>query len=258
MTLHPALARLARGATRLYWETPKRLILGARAYRFEGEQAIHAEALRETQVSLSLMASATDDPAQIAMASEIEEDAENRLAKLLERPRLTLEEKRTRDVIQRALQQRRQSFAVDGASMGRRRGIAALPALAGFALRPWMLWAGALLISLTWGLYSDIRAGRAELRADEAERLARTNYERAERWQSTANEYREALIDAANVANQAAIALEAERERQARAAARERRRNREIQDVIAGSPEPPAWSLRDDGGADRDSGTGAP
>jgi hypothetical protein len=255
MTLHPALARLARGASRLYWETPKRLILGARGYRFDGEQEAHAEQLRETQVSLSLMATASDDPEHIRMASEIEHGAENRLTVLLGKARLTMEEKGERDAIQRAISARRQSFAP--AAVAPRRFIPALPTVAGFALRPWMLWAGALLMALTWGLYSDIRAGRAELRADEAERLAETNRERAEAWQERAEHYRTGLIDAAEVARQAADALEAERQRQARAAARERRRQREVQDVLTGSPDAPDWRLRDDGGTDRDSGTPA-
>jgi hypothetical protein len=260
MTLHPALARLARGATRLYWETPKRLILGARGYRFDGEQEAHAEQLRETQVSLSLMATASDDPEHIRMASEIEHGAENRLTVLLGKARLTMEEKGERDAIQRAISARRQSFGAPGltpANSGLRRLIPAIPAVAGFALRPWMLWAGALLMALTWGLYSDIRAGRAELRADENERLAETNRERAEAWQERAEHYRTGLIDAAEVARQAADALEAERQRQARAAARERRRQREVQDVLSGSPDAPDWRLRDDGGTDRDSGSPA-
>jgi hypothetical protein len=264
MTLHPALARLARGASRLYWEAPKRLILGARGYRFEGEQEAHAEQLRETQVSLSLMATASDDPEHIRMASEIEHGAENRLTVLLGKARLTMEEKGERDAIQRAISARRQSFAANSglggltpANSGLRRLIPAIPAVAGFALRPWMLWAGALLMALTWGLYSDIRAGRAELRADENERLAETNRERAEAWQERAEHYRTGLIDAAEVARQAADALEAERQRQARAAARERRRQREVQDVLTGSPDAPDWRLRDDGGEDRDSGTPA-
>lgn len=251
MTLRPALARFERGFRRMgAWALDP---LQRRRRVTEGQEVT----AQETRTMLGLMAQANSAGAamtdeQRLMMIQAAPGMRAREAVLLSIPNRSSVEENELHMI------RREMAALEGRDVQPRRFLPALPAVAGFALRPWMLWAGALLISLTWGLYSDIRAGRAELRADEAERLARTNYERAERWQSTANEYREALIDAANVANQAAIALEAERERQARAAARERRRNREIQDVIAGSPEPPAWSLRDDGGADRDSGTGAP
>lgn len=250
--MRAVLERFGRGFRRMGRWTVAR-VTGARGYRFEGEQEAHAELARETTISLGLMAAADqNDPDQIRMASEIEHGAENRLTVLLGKARLTMEEKGERDAIQAAISARRQGFA---APVAPRRFLPALPAIAGFALRPWTLWAGALLMALTWGLYSDIRAGRAELQRDEAESLARANYERAEAWQRTANEYRQAVIDAANVARFAADALEAERAAQARAAARERRRNRDIQDVLTGSPEPPAWRLRDDGSEDRDSDT---
>ena len=88
-----------------------RVTAGARPYRFEGERENHADLLRERRVSLSMMAGADpENPDQIRMASEIEHDAEARLSVLLGKPQLTLEEKRERDDIQRALQARRQSF----------------------------------------------------------------------------------------------------------------------------------------------------
>ena len=253
--MRAVLERFGRGFRRMGRWTVAR-VTGARGYRFEGEQEAHAEGLRQRLVSLSLMANTSDDPDHIRMASEIEHDSEDRLTVLLTSTRrLTMEEKGERDAIQAAISARRQGFAAVGAPAQPRRFLPALPAIAGFALRPWMLWAGALLMALTWGLYSDIRAGRAELQRDEAESLARANYERAEAWQARSEEYRQALVDAANVARFAADALEAERAAQARAAARERRRNRDIQDVLTGSPEPPAWRLRDDGSEDRDSDT---
>ena len=82
-------------------------------------------------------------------------------------------------------------------------------------------------------------------------REARQTMEQAqderEAWRERASQYAAAVTDARAVARQSADALEAERAAQARAAARERRRQREIQNVIADSPEPPAWSLRDGG-----------
>lgn len=53
-------------------------------------------------------------------------------------------------------------------------------------------------------------------------------------------------VAAAEIARAQAAALTQERQVRARAAAAERRRQRAIQDVLADSPEPPAWSLRDD------------
>lgn len=55
-----------------------------------------------------------------------------------------------------------------------------------------------------------------------------------------------ALAEAGEITRATAAALEAERAATARARARERRRVRDIQNVLAGSPEPPAWRLRDD------------
>lgn len=58
-------------------------------------------------------------------------------------------------------------------------------------------------------------------------------------------QYDAQLQSAREAATESADALERERRRRAAAAAAERRRQREIQDVLANSPEPPSWSLRD-------------
>ena len=119
-------------------------------------------------------------------------------------------------------------------------------------LLPYILIGGLVLSVTGWGnsILQGWRADRAEARAERAQDVAEQNYRTAESWRLQANEYREGLIDAANVANQAAAALTAERQRRASAEARERRRNREIANVLAGSPDAPDWRLRDAGEAE--------
>jgi len=259
MTLHPALARLARGATRLYWDLPKRLILGARAYRFEGEQAAHAEQLRETEISLALMQSASDDPDHVRMASEIEHGAENRLSVLLGKARLTMEEKGERDAIQRAISARRQSFAAPAAAQPRR-FLPALPAVAGLALRPWMLWTGALAAVALWGGYNDVRAGRAENQRDEA----RAALDAAERHLSEARtvaaELAEQVAEADTQTRQTAATIEAERARRLRAEAEARRIRNEQRRAIEHVPDIDYGfgGVRDDGAVPPSSGGSDP
>lgn len=227
-----------------------RTLAGARPYRFPDEQANHADLLRERRVSLSMMAGAeAENPDQQRMASEIEHDAEARLTVLLGKPQLTLEEKRERDAIQTALQQRRAGFG-DAPVLVARTGGWTPPRLLG-ALGGIQLWqALAVGWAVTFGLLGVQTARVANAKHDlrEMTDTARANAATAHRWEERANEYREGLVDAANVARHAADALEAERERQARAAARERRRNREVANVLARSPDAPEWSLHDANG----------
>lgn len=237
------LTERARSAVRTAWAR----LGGARGYRYEGEQASHADALREREVSLALMASPGDDPDRQRMATEIEGDAENRLVVLLGKPRLTLEEKRERDAIQAALAARRQSFSA-GPGLERRaepwRPQGFLAPLGAAAVQPWMLWTGALAAVGAAAVVQTARLNNAKHDLSEARVLARQNFDAAQGWRERAEQYRLGLVDAAAVARHAADALEAERQRQARAAARERRRQREIQNVIAGSPDAPDWRLR--------------
>ena len=230
-------------------ERARQIITGARAYRFDGEQSNHADLLRERRVSLSMMANADPgDPDQVRMASEIEHDAEARLEVLLGKPRLTLEEKRERDDIQRGLQQRRAGFG-ETPVLVPRTGAWTPPRFLG-ALGGVQLWqALAVGWAVTFGLLGlqSLRLANAKHDLTEMTDTARDNAATAHRWQERAEEYREGLVDAANVARQAADALETERERQARAAARERRRNREVANVLARSPDAPEWSLHNDG-----------
>lgn len=244
MTLRPALARLERGFKRLSHRAVA-AATGARSYRYEGEQEAHADQLRETRVSLALMASATDEGEQVRMASDIEHGAESRLTVLLAKPRLTLEEKRERDAIQAALATRRQAFDAPAATP--RRFFAAPAALALGGVRPWMIWTGLVsVLALLLGFQS-VRLESAKANLREARQTMEQAQDERDAWRERATEYAAAVTDARAVARQSADALEAERAAQARYAARERRRQREIQNVIADSPEPPAWSLRDSG-----------
>lgn len=244
MTLRPALARLERGFKRLS-HSAVAAVTGARGYRYAGEQEAHADQLRETRVSLALMASASNEGEQVRMASDIEHGAESRLTVLLAKPRLTLEEKRERDAIQAALATRRQAFDAPAATP--RRFFAAPAALALGGVRPWMIWTGLVsVLALLLGFQS-VRLESAKANLREARQTMEQAQDERDAWRERATEYAAAVTDARAVARQSADALEAERAAQARYAARERRRQREIQNVIADSPEPPAWSLRDSG-----------
>jgi hypothetical protein len=179
------------------------------------------------------------------MASDIEHGAESRLTVLLTKPRLTLEEKRERDAIQAALAARRQAFDAPAATP--RRFFAAPAALALGGVRPWMIWTGLVsVLALLLGFQS-VRLESAKANLREARQTMEQAQDERDAWRERATEYAAAVTDARAVARQSADALEAERAAQARYAARERRRQREIQNVIADSPEPPAWSLRDSG-----------
>lgn len=116
------------------------------------------------------------------------------------------------------------------------------------AVRPWMLWTGAIAAVGVWGAYNDVRAGRLENERNEA----RATVESLEREVMEASAVRDALADAVRDADELSRAtaanLEAERARSARNRAIEQRRSRELRQVDAGGP-PPAWerSLRDAG-----------
>lgn len=243
MTLRPALARLKRGFLRL-WDWTRAKVTGARSYRYEGEKEAHAQQLRETEISLSLMANADPaNPDQVRMASDIEDGFEKRLTVLLGKPQLSLAEKRERDAIQMAISARRQGFSAPATTP--RRFFAAPALLGGF--QPWMIWTGAVVL-LLGGL--GIQTGRlesAKANLREARAEAQQAHEAAESWRDRAGQYAQAVTDARETARMSAEALTAEREARARAARAERRRQREIQDVLANSPDAPAWSLRDDG-----------
>jgi hypothetical protein len=222
-----------------------------RGYRFAGEQAMHADLLRERRVSLSLMETANAaDPDQMRMASDIEHDAESRLTVLLGKPRLTREEKWERDAIQAAISARRQGMAAPvlerrtdgGFAPARFLGpLGASPAMAILASPITWIVAGLALTGIQTARLNNAKGDLADARRDMRQAL-----EERDGWKERAEQYAAGLADARRLASETADALERERARAARAAAAERRRQREIQNVLANSPDPPAWSLRDD------------
>lgn len=235
---------------------------GDRAYRFEGEQANHADQRAQTQTSIGLMAQAAthgDDEHRI-QALQTEATLRARKAVLEGRrqtPGLSPEERWELESVNRGLDALLGPVATPEA-LGPRRmadfGQVQRRGFLGPMLGPW----GAILSSpIAW-----VAIAFAIPAAGAAVQTARLNHAKAELTEtrterdearSAVDLYREreeqyagALASARETATQSAAALEAERARTARRAAIERRRQREIQDVIADSPEPPAWGLRDD------------
>lgn len=245
MTLRPALARLERGFKRL-WGRAVALATGARPYRYDGEQEAHADQLRETRVSLAMMASAdAGNPDQVRMASDIEDGAEQRLVVLLGKPRLSRAEKHERDAIQAAISARRQGFAAPTAP---RRFFAAPAALALGGVRPWMIWTGAVVLLL--GALG-IQTGRIDsLKADLRE--ARADIAQAERNLAGARTERDLLSDRMQAADQQARTtaenLEAERTRRLRTDRELRRAQNAINAASTDAPNDYGFnSVRSDG-----------
>ncbi len=237
MTVQPALARLERGYRRMWaWCVAK--AQGARPYRFDGEERIHADQLRETQVALAMMVGADQgDPDQQRMATDFEGGAEARLRVLLDLPILTTDQKRERDAIQFALQARRQSFdaprlvqRTDGGWRPQRL-MGSLRAMAG----GWQVWAIAGAITLSgWG----VAAVQAQLkeRVEDQRDEARA---RADRMEASRNSYAQALgqqreahaRDVAAVLETTAHTVEQlqrQRQRERAREARERSRNEDL------------------------------
>lgn len=219
-------------------ERARQLIVGARAYRFEGEQENHADLLRERRVSLSMMAGANpEDPDQIRMASEIEHDAEARLTVLLGKPRLTLEEKRERDAIQAAITSRRAGFTGSPVIVPREGGWRPqrfLGAVAGIQLWHvlavgWALTVGALGIQTA--LKERIEDQRDDARADLAMAERHLEAARIER-----DMLAERIIAADTNAQQTARNVEQERRLRARAETELRRARRAASEARSDGP----------------------
>lgn len=232
-----------------------RVTTGARAYRFDGEQANHAQQLAETQAAIAgferVEANPEATPEERHWLNQHRAGMEDRLAVFETKPRLTVEEMNERDAIETHLygaplprQGRNVLVRREGGETGPKRllgAVAASPALA-ILLSPWT-W---LIASLALVGIQTARIGNLKDDVREARTETQRAVEERDAWKERTERYAQAVADARQIATETADALEAERARAARAAARERRRQREIQDVITGSSEPPAWSLRDD------------
>lgn len=228
---------------------------GDRVYRFDGEEANHADQRRQTETSIGLMAAAAAAPdptdAQRLQALQTEHMLQARKtvldAKRAERG-LTMEERYELESINRGLAELigpapvsldthgSQRLATFGAVEQRRGLLGAVPALAGVAVRPWMLWTGALAAVALWGGYNDVRAGAAINERDEA----RAELANTERDLLAANAERDLLRDAASQADEqsqvAAANWEAERARRLRAEREARSIRNEMEQARAGGP----------------------
>lgn len=201
-----------------------------RLYAYPGQRAQHEEALHHRRIELSLMASAEADPDQARMATEIEEGAEQRLAVLLARPLLTMAEKRERDAIQLALQQRRQSFDPIVPPLAAPQGLLGALPIPGVS---WLRFLPMALVGLSIAangvLFAAWRGAGRE--ADQARLETREMEARAVAWERRAAAEAQARArDIASVLEETAETveqLEARNARAARLAARERARREE-------------------------------
>jgi hypothetical protein len=236
------------------WAWGVRPFLKVRPYRFAHERDNHERQAAETEVSLGLMALAAtrgDDDHRI-QAWQTEATLRARKA-VLEDQRakrgLTWEERGELESIDKGLSDLNVPAATPesvGRMPMRMFGAVGANPVAGILASPMTWMAAGLALTMGWGTITTWRLSNAKDDLREARETARDNAAAAAGWQERSEEYRLALVDAANVARHAAAALETERQSRARAAARERRRNREIANVRTGAPEPPDWRLRDD------------
>lgn len=259
------IARIRRGYARMWaWVKGRWAKLTARIQRRPESTPGQIDQERETAVSLGLMAEAAAaggemSDEQAIFLSAAKTGMRNRVAVLMGIPHRSLAQERELVMIERELA-RVEGRDEPAAAPAIRSFMPARPGfLAGLMpMLPYIAAAGLFLSVTGWGgtLINGWRADRFEAQRDRARAIAEHNHEAALRWRERAEHYRQAVSDAAAVARQAATQLEAERAARARQAERERRRIRELQNVLTGSAEPPAWRLRDDEPA-ADSSTGA-
>lgn len=239
-------AMTIREQVRAWWN-------GDRAYRFDGEESNHADQRRQTETSIGLMAAAASAPdptdAQRLQALQTEHMLQARKtvldAKRAERG-LTMEERYELESINRGLTdllgpapvalethggQRLAQFG----DVGQRRGfLGAIPAVAGVAVRPWMLWSGALAAVALWGGYNDVRAGRAENARDEAQAELAAKERTIADLQRNQEQLAE-MVQAADAQSRAnAAAVEAERNRRTRTERELRRIRNATQEATEG------------------------
>lgn len=236
---------------------------GERDYRFESEQANHEDQRRQTETSLGLMAAAAthgDDEHRLqAMQTESTMLDRRRVLvgkrhtvlsrlTLQRRPGLSQAERWELASIERSLaelwapkatpedigDQRLSEFGAVGQPRSFL-GPLAPASLALGAVRPWMLWTGAIAAVGVWGAYNDVRAGRLENERNEA--LA--TVESLEREVMATSAERDMLRDAAVQADaqsqQAAQTIEAERARRLRAEREARRIRDAMEQARAGN-----------------------
>lgn len=210
------------------------------------------ETARETGVALDLMAEAagagadTTDEQRIFLAQSAV-GMRAREAVLVGIPNRSVTEETELQMIRRemariegrpVLEPRQES---SGGMRGLLGPLAATPALTILAHPVTWIVIGLGFIGIQTARLNSVKNDLAEAR----EQVDQIEGER-DAWKDRAEAYGQAVADARQLARETADALEAERARAARAAAQERRRQRDVQNVLTDSPEPPAWSLRDD------------
>lgn len=259
----------------VHWETPwvrdvwrwvvERIVAvlkGARAYRSDAEKNAHEEQSHETMVTLGLMADASQGafttPEQQDYLNQSRVGAENMLAELEKKPRLTLKQLQDRDAIETYLYGAplRRVGGVSRGAVAAPQGFlgGAVAAAAGGGLGvlgSWPVLALAASVTLSgWGWAWLERGGRerAEERAGDAERTVAAAVQEIGFWKEEAASNHQAAVDAADQIVQARNTVTAERARNRRAAEDERRRRNAIQDIIGGDDAPAVdWGLPDAG-----------
>lgn len=102
------------------------------------------------------------------------------------------------------------------------------------AVRPWMLWTGAIAAVGVWGAYNDVRAGRLENERNEARAEVQTLQEEVMAASAMADHFREQAVEADQLSQATAANIEAERARRLRAEREARRIRNEMDQARAG------------------------
>lgn len=224
----------------------------ARPYRFEGEQANHAEQLAETRASIAsfeaVQANPDATPEERYFLNAHRVGMEDRLAVLEGKPRLTLEELNERDAIETHLygaplpRGRLAKIAQPESPRGLLGSVAAASPVA-VAANP-LTWA-ALGLALSVGSCSVQTARLNNAKADLSE--TRADLEMAERNLENASAVNARLAQAVREADvlsqQTAANLEAERARNRALRTRQMERDREAREVLSRNT-PPDWTGR--------------
>lgn len=206
-----------------------------RGYRFSGQQAIHRAQRDETAAAINnrvAQASAELTPERLIMLDQSRHSMEERLAVLVEKPRLTLEEKRERTMIERHLYGVPSTVSTAQPvrePLFRWRAISLGGPLHWYAI-------GALILSNAglgvWGGFQHLRAERLESAANEAR-------QEADEARAIAERNFDAAQEAAQQARISAEGIAAERRRARIEAQRARRRADVGQQIESGSA--PDW-----------------
>jgi hypothetical protein len=275
MTLDLALARLGRGYRRLWaltvewcWERPRAALAGQSLMAWRSQRRQTREWMAEAHTAVQ--AAELDTVEGDIQVSQQRPAFNAEIERLLLVPKRTMEEERRLLWLQRTVRRIDELVATRGASpetLGPQRLAAFGPVgvrglmggaspIAGLLMSPAIWVAIAFTIPAAWGSVTSWRLNHAKADLRETRENLQQAIEERDGWRERADQYAQAVADAREAARQSAAALDDERRRSARFAAADRRRQREIQNVLVGSPEPPAWRLRDDDSVSGEPGAG--